>query len=79
MQINSAWLPTLARRFGIQREDLFRSCVNLDVGAWVLYENFRTFGYTWRAIGAYNAKTDSKRLNYVRQVYRYVPPALKHK
>lgn len=77
MQINSSWIPTLSRRFGIQRQDLFRSCVNLDVGAWVLYENFKTHGNSWRAIGAYNAKTDWKRLNYVRNVYRYVPQALK--
>lgn len=77
MQINSSWIPTLSRRFGIQRQDLFRSCVNLDVGAWVLYENFKTHGNSWRAIGAYNAKTDWKRLNYVRNVYRHVPQALK--
>lgn len=78
MQINSAWLPTLASRFGITREDLFRSCVNLDVGAWILYENFKTFGYSWRAIGAYNAKSEDKRLAYVRRVYKYVPPELKN-
>lgn len=78
MQINSAWLPTLASRFGITRSDLFKPCVNLDVGAWVLYENFKTFGYSWRAIGAYNAKSEDKRLAYVRKVYRHVPPHLKH-
>lgn len=77
MQINDAWLPTLANKYGISRSDLFNSCVNLDVGAWVLSENFKTFGYSWRAIGAYNAKNDYKRLSYVRQVYRNVPPALK--
>lgn len=77
MQINSAWLPTLSSRFGISRSDLFRSCVNLDVGAWILYENFKTFGYSWRAIGAYNAKSEDKRLAYVRKVYRYVPPEMK--
>lgn len=75
MQINSRWLPTLKSRFGITREDLFRSCVNLDVGAWVLYENFKTFGFSWRAIGAYNAKNEDKRLAYVRKVYRHLPQA----
>lgn len=77
MQINSAWLPTLLSRFGITKLDLFRSCVNLDVGAWILYENFKTYGYSWRAIGAYNAKSEDKRLNYVRKVYRHIPPELK--
>lgn len=79
MQINSSWLPTLNRRFGIQRQDLFRSCVNLDVGAWVLYQNIQEMGYNWRAIGAYNARTDWKRLNYVKNVYRHVPKELKQK
>lgn len=77
MQINDRWIPTLNRRFGITKEDLFRSCVNLDVGAWILYENFKTHGFSWRAIGAYNAKSDSKRLAYVRKLYRLVPPELK--
>jgi hypothetical protein len=39
-------------------------------------QNFKQHGNTWRAIGAYNAKSDSKRLNYIRQVYRFVPPEL---
>ncbi len=76
MQINSAWLPTLRSRFGITLEDLYHPCVNLDVGAWILYENFRQLGFSWRAIGAYNAKSEDKRLSYVRRVYRRLPPGL---
>ena len=77
VQINSSWLPKLKRDFGIT-ESMLRtnSCVNLDVGAWVLYENFRRHGNTWRAIGAYNAKSDHKRLNYIKKVYRFVPPEM---
>lgn len=76
MQINDRWLPTLKTRFGISRADLLRSCVNLDVGAWVLYENFKTHGFSWRAIGAYNAKSEDKRLAYVQKVYKHLPPIL---
>jgi soluble lytic murein transglycosylase-like protein len=76
MQINSSWLPTLRSRFGIHRSHLDHPCINLDVGAWILYENFRAMGYTWRAIGAYNAVSDDKRLTYARHIYRRMPPAL---
>jgi soluble lytic murein transglycosylase-like protein len=55
---------------------LYHPCINLDVGAWILYENFRTYGYSWRAIGAYNAKNEAKRLAYVLKIYRKMPPAL---
>jgi soluble lytic murein transglycosylase-like protein len=76
MQINSAWLPQLKSRFGITLSHLYHPCINLDVGAWILYENFRTYGYSWRAIGAYNAKNEAKRLAYVLKIYRKMPPAL---
>jgi soluble lytic murein transglycosylase-like protein len=75
MQINSAWLPVLKSRFGITLAHLYDPCVNLDVGAWILYENFRTLGHTWRAVGAYNAKSEHKRLDYVLRVYRKIPPS----
>lgn len=70
MQINSSWLPTLAR-YGVVRADLFDPCTNIHVGAWILSENNRRFGATsWRAVGAYNARTDAKRLAYAIKVHR---------
>ena len=69
MQINSSWLPTLAR-FGITRQKLFDPCVNADVGAWILANNIRAMGLTWDAVGAYNARTPAKRLVYANGVYR---------
>jgi len=54
MQINSAWLPKL-KKYGIQRLDLFKPCVNIEVAAWVLSQNILTYGNTWRAVGAYNS------------------------
>ena len=44
MQINSGWLPTLARH-GITEQDLFDPCTNLHVGAWILAHNSRSA--TW--------------------------------
>lgn len=68
MQINSSWLPRLAKE-GITRQSLFDPCTNAYVGAWILSENIRQFGPTWIAIGAYNASSPEKRLAYAQKVY----------
>lgn len=54
MQINSRWLPALAR-YGIHRSDLDDPCTNIEVGAWILADLVRTKGDTWDAVGAWNA------------------------
>lgn len=68
MQINSSWLPVLARE-GISEQSLFDPCTNAYVGAWILSQNIRQFGPTWNAVGAYNAASPDKRLAYARKVY----------
>lgn len=69
MQINSSWLPVLGR-YGIQRYHLFDPCTNVHIGAWVLAGNIARYGHTWRAVGAYNAKSLNRRERYVAQVWR---------
>lgn len=69
MQINSSWLPKLSQ-FGIRKIDLWDACLNIHVGAWVLAGNMRQHGNTWKAIGAYNAKSEEKQLIYAWKVYR---------
>ncbi len=69
MQINSSWLPTLARH-GISREHLFDPCLNIHIGAWVLSQNIASMGETWKAVGAYNAHSEDKQQVYVGKVWR---------
>jgi len=75
MQINSFWGKKL-KSFGIKTADLFDSCTNVYVGAWILAQSIQKFGNTWEAVGAYNAGTGvsllakQKRLKYASIVYR---------
>lgn len=67
MQINSQHLPLL-KRAGFSAKDLFDPCININVGALILQDCLRTHGSTWRAVGAYNARTDRRRREYVGRV-----------
>jgi soluble lytic murein transglycosylase-like protein len=67
MQINSRWLPKLSH-FGISREQLWDPCTNTLVGAWILAQNVHRIGYSWNAVGAYNATSPVKRERYARKI-----------
>lgn len=67
MQINSRWLPVLSKH-GISEADLWDACTNTHIGAWVLAGNIHRLGYTWEAIGAYNAASRDKRIRYAHKV-----------
>lgn len=76
MQINSIWLPTLAK-YGISRDALFDACTNVRVGAWVHRQNIDRLGWSWDAIGAYNvgcssldpAECSRRRMRYANKIY----------
>jgi soluble lytic murein transglycosylase-like protein len=70
MQIHSSLLPILAR-YGIDRQRLLDDpCVNVNIGAWVLADNIRRYGPTWKTVGAYNAMSSHKQQSYVSKVWR---------
>ena len=71
MQINSAWLPRLAK-YGIDRKNLFDPCLNTQVGAWVLANNFANLGYNWKAVDAYNTSSPKPISNYTMKVSKII-------
>lgn len=66
MQINSAWLKTI----NATRDDLMNdACLNTMTGAWILRQCVDRHGYTWEAVGCYNAYSREKRVNYAWKVF----------
>lgn len=74
MQINSSHLPRL-KVLGISKEELQKdACVSVLVGASLLSDMIKVYGYSWEAVGAYNAGTGkdrhSLRMKYAQKVWR---------
>lgn len=76
MQINDSHLPEL-KKMGVIRTDkdlLTNPCLNIKVGAWILYRHFSMCGINWQCLGTYNAgfskKNNAKRREYINRVYR---------
>lgn len=68
MQINSSWLPELAK-YGITAATLrHNACVNVMIGAWILSQSVQQYGLNWKGVGAYNASTPWKRARYAAKV-----------
>lgn len=69
MQINSSWIPVL-KRYGLtDPSQLWHPCYNIHVGAWILAQCIQQYGYTWEAVGCYNASSKTKRIKYSHKVW----------
>jgi soluble lytic murein transglycosylase-like protein len=67
MQINSGWYNTL----GYDRwKKLNDACFNVRCGAWILGQCVKKHGYSWEAVGCYNAVSPIKRAQYANKIYR---------
>lgn len=76
MQVNSYWIKAA----GLDRERLVMdACYNTQAGARVLRGCIDRYGYTWEAVGCYNATSVDKRKNYAWKVYRQLVTAEKRK
>lgn len=74
MQVNSSWVA-VAR---LDRERLLTdACYNTTVGARILRDCIDRHGYTWEAVGCYNASSTDKRKIYAWKVYRQLSSAAK--
>ncbi|MFJ7174686.1 transglycosylase SLT domain-containing protein [Citrobacter freundii] len=74
MQIHSQNFSHLAQ-FGITPHQLYTdSCLNIYTGAYYLAIAFKRWGYSWRAVGAYNAgfreadAQEKKRQKYAQEI-----------
>ncbi|WP_308738022.1 transglycosylase SLT domain-containing protein [Serratia liquefaciens] len=73
MQINSVHLPKL-KKIGIDKNQLTKDpCTAVLVGASILAEMMQIYGYSWEAVGAYNAGTAESRhalrMKYAKKVW----------
>ena len=66
MQINSSWAPKLGKAVWQSLDD---PCTNIRAGAWIMAQCVRRYGYTWEAVGCYNASSERKGAKYARKVY----------
>jgi activator of 2-hydroxyglutaryl-CoA dehydratase len=67
MQINSAWIETL----NLNKDELISNpCYNVMTGAGILRQCIDRYGYTWEAVGCYNAKSKDKRVGYSWKIFR---------
>ena len=67
MQINSEWIEKMQ----LSREELLSNpCYNVTMGARILKECIDRWGYTWQAVGCYNAVSRTKRVDYSWKIYR---------
>ncbi|MBY0379407.1 MAG: lytic transglycosylase domain-containing protein [Burkholderiales bacterium] len=71
MQINSTWLPRLSK-VGISEAELLDGCKNVQIGAWILAQNIKQYGFSSKAIGAYHSPTPQLQEKYAQLVMRNI-------
>jgi soluble lytic murein transglycosylase-like protein len=72
-QINSSWVPRLARHYGVApgevRQRLIDDpCYNVAVGAWILREAMVETGDFWNGVGRYHSARSDLKERYMRRV-----------
>ena len=71
MQINSSWLPYLAK-YGYSRNDVqFNPCINFKIGAWILAKSLANGKTAWQGVGYYNSHTSKLNKIYYKSVQKF--------
>ena len=63
MQINTIWLPELAKKWGVSEDTAYRwvrddACTNVGVSAWILRQHYDRTGDMAEAIAHYHSRTE---------------------
>ncbi|MCL4558300.1 MAG: lytic transglycosylase domain-containing protein [Deltaproteobacteria bacterium] len=66
MQINSYWIKALGLKYNELVSD---PCYNAMTGAKILRRCIDAYGYTWEAVGCYNANSMKKKIAYSWKVF----------
>ncbi len=74
MQINTIWLPELAKHWGVSEATARRwvrddGCVNIGVGAWILRQKSEEAGSIYSGIAHYHSKTPRHGIPYRQRVF----------
>ena len=73
MQINTLWLPELARHWGVSKRTAHTwvrddGCTNINVAAWILRQHLNETGSLARAVSQYHSRTPQVGARYKRKV-----------
>lgn len=73
MQINTIWVPELAKTWKVPQRTAMRwlrddGCTNVNVAAWILRQHLDETGSLARAVAHYHSRTPSRGANYKRKV-----------
>lgn len=69
LQINTRWLPVLAR-YGYTRNDIqYDPCKNIMVGSWILAKSLAQGHTLWSGIGNYHSHTPEHNQSYRKNIY----------
>ncbi len=73
MQINTIWLPELAKQWGVEKDTAHKwvrddACTNVDVAAWILRKHITETKSLSQAIAHYHSKTPKYGNKYKKRV-----------
>jgi len=73
MQINTIWLPELAKNWGVSQKVAHKwlrddGCTNVNVAAWILRQHLVETGSLAKAVAQYHSRTPSKGSSYKAKV-----------